>query len=63
LLYRICAVNPFTHAVESIRFALYGQFNGEAVVFVLITLGVLLGLAITGYNPARGMMSRKGGDG
>jgi ABC-2 type transport system permease protein len=63
LLYRICAVNPFTYAVESIRFALYGQFNGEAVLIVLITLGVLLGLAIYGYNPARGMMSRKGGGG
>ena len=61
LLYQICAVNPFTYAVESIRFALYGRFNGEAVLVVLITLGVLLGLAIYGYNPARGMMSRKGG--
>ncbi len=61
LLYRICAANPFTHAVEAIRFALYGQFNGAAVLFVLVTLAVLLGLAIYGYNPARGMMSRKGG--
>ncbi|MCH8999375.1 MAG: ABC transporter permease [Proteobacteria bacterium] len=61
LLYRISAANPFTHAVEAIRFALYGRFNGEAVLFVLITLGVLLGLAIYGYNPVRGMMSRKGG--
>ena len=61
LLYRVCAVNPFTHAVEAIRFALYGQFNGGAVLMVLLTLGVLLALAIYGYNPARGMMSRKGG--
>ena len=61
LLYRICAANPFTHAVEAIRFALYGQFNGAAVLFVLTTLAVLLGLAIYGYNPARGMMSREGG--
>ena len=63
LLYRICAANPFTHAVEAIRFALYGEFNGAAVLFVLATLAVLLGLAIYGYNPARGMMSRKGDGG
>jgi ABC-2 type transport system permease protein len=61
LLYRVCAVNPFTHAIEAIRFALYGQFNGAAVLLVLLTLGVLLAPAIYGYNPARGMMSRKGG--
>ncbi len=27
LLYDICQLNPFTHAVELIRFALYGQVN------------------------------------
>ena len=27
LLYEICRVNPFTHVVELIRFALYGQFE------------------------------------
>ena len=41
------------------RFALYGQFNGGAVHFVLVALTVLLGLAIYGYNPVRGMMVRK----
>ncbi len=61
LLYRICVVNPLTHAVELIRFALYGQFAGGAALYVLVTLAVLLALAIYGYNPARGMMSRKGG--
>ena len=39
------------------------EFDGEAVLFVLVTLGVPLGLAIHGYNPARGMMSREGGGG
>ena len=28
LLYEICRFNPFTHAVELIRFALYGQIDG-----------------------------------
>lgn len=63
LLYQICVINPFTHAVELIRFALYEEFNGVATLYVLVTLIVLLALAIYGYNPARGMMSRKGGAG
>ena len=63
LLYQVCALNPFSHAVELIRFALYGQFNAAAAIYTLATLGVLLALAIYGYNPARGMMSRKGGAG
>ncbi|QJQ96870.1 MULTISPECIES: ABC transporter permease [Halomonadaceae] len=62
-VYQIAALNPFTHAVEMIRFALYEQLNPEATLITLITAAVLLGLAIVGYNPARGMMARKGGGG
>lgn len=36
LLHDICAANPFTHAVELIRFALYGQANWLAAA---VTLG------------------------
>ncbi len=61
LLYRLCVFNPFTHAVELIRFSLYGQFNGEALGWTVLALVVFLSLAIYGYNPARGMMPRKGG--
>jgi ABC-2 type transport system permease protein len=57
---RIAELNPFTHAVEMIRFALYGQLNAEAAGIVAATTAVLLALAILGYNPARGMMARKG---
>jgi ABC-2 type transport system permease protein len=57
---RIAELNPFTHAVEMIRFALYGQLNAEAAGIVVATTAVLLALAILGYNPARGMMARKG---
>ncbi len=63
LLYMICAANPFTHAVETIRFALYGQVNLEMLFYTLITLLVFVGAAIYGYNPARGMLSRKAGAG
>ncbi len=35
LLYEICRVNPFTHAVELIRFALYGQIEPVSLAIVL----------------------------
>lgn len=63
LIYQIASLNPFTYSVEMIRFALYERFNTEATSIALVTAGVLLGLAILGYNPARGMMARKGGGG
>ena len=54
LLHDICAVNPFTHAVELIRFALYGQVNGLSLAVVAGCLVVFFGLAVRFYNPARG---------
>ncbi len=54
LLRDICAFNPFSHAIELLRFALYEQFNGTALVWVIVSLGIFLGASIWGYNPARG---------
>jgi ABC-2 type transport system permease protein len=60
LLHNICAANPFTHAVELIRFALYVEVNPMALLWTaLATLG-FMALAVWGYDPARGMMTRKG---
>ncbi|MCC2664004.1 MAG: type transporter [Geminicoccaceae bacterium] len=59
LLWQICEANPFTHAVELIRFALHGQF---ALTPFLVTLGcalLFLGVAILGYDPARGFMQAR----
>lgn len=61
VLYRLAEYNPFSQAVELIRFALYGQFNRFALIYTIVALGVFLSLAILGYNPSRGMMTRKGG--
>lgn len=61
LVHQLATLNPFTHAVEMIRFALYAQLNLEATLITLGTMLVLLGLAIVGYNPARGMLARKPG--
>jgi ABC-2 type transport system permease protein len=54
-LFRISQANPFTHAVELVRFALYGKFNGLALGVVAACLVLFLVLAIWGYKPSRGM--------
>lgn len=59
LLYRICAINPFTHAVEAIRFALHGQANFASLGWTMLALGLFLGLALLGYDPARGLTRRR----
>jgi ABC-2 type transport system permease protein len=56
-------VNPFTYAVELIRFALYGRVNIEALVVTALALVLFLGLALYGYSPAKGIMRRKAGPG
>lgn len=61
LLYTLASYNPFSQAVELIRFALYGQFNLYACIYTSVALIVFLIIAIIGYNPSRGMMQRKGG--
>src|SRR5689334_6458023 len=53
-LYQIASINPFTHAVELIRFALYGAFDPGAAAAVLAFLALFLGAAIIAYDPARG---------
>lgn len=63
LLYQISAFNPFTQAVELIRFALYQRVNAEAALYTLLALAIFLGLAIYAYDPAKGIISRRGGPG
>lgn len=59
-LWWVAQANPFTHAVELIRFAAYGQFNAVALLVVL-GVGILsFLLAVFGYDPQRGQMMRKG---
>jgi ABC-2 type transport system permease protein len=63
LLYQICALNPFTYAVELVRFALYGQLNGLALAVVAGCAAAFLVAAILAYDPARGLVGRRGGPG
>ena len=59
LLHDICAANPFTHAVELIRFALYLQFNPLALAVTVGSLAAFGAAALWGYDPARGLTSRR----
>lgn len=63
LLYYICQANPFTHAVELIRFALHGQVNWTALAIVLGVSAAFLAAAIIAYDPTRGFIARRGGAG
>jgi ABC-2 type transport system permease protein len=53
-VFRVAQFNPFTHAVEWMRFALYGKDPGIAPLVVLGTLAVCFALACRGYDPQRG---------
>ncbi|MDT7837170.1 ABC transporter permease [Aquabacterium sp. OR-4] len=53
-VYQIARFNPFTHAVEWLRFALYGKDPGLSPWIVLGTLALCFLLAAWGYDPQRG---------
>lgn len=57
-IYLISAANPFTHAVELIRFALYGSMNWSAAAVVTLTTAVLFAAAAHAFDPARGIQAR-----
>ncbi len=48
-------------AAWTIQFEQYGRLNAETAALAVVEFGALLGLVIYAYNPARGMMCRKGG--
>ncbi|HCB43109.1 MAG TPA: multidrug ABC transporter permease [Pseudomonas sp.] len=52
-LYWLCALNPFTHAVELVRFALYQQFNLTALLVCLGLWLVFSLAAVLTFNPQR----------
>ncbi len=54
-----CALNPFTQAVEMIRFALYAQANLPALGWTLLATVIFGAAALWGYDPVRGQMKAK----
>lgn len=62
-VWRVAQVNPFTHAIEWLRFAWYGKDPGWAPLVVLGTLVLAFALACWGYDPQRGFgqLAKRGG--
>jgi ABC-2 type transport system permease protein len=58
VLYWVSAANPFTQAVELIRFSLYLSFNAAAAGWTLLALVVFTAAAILAYDPRRGIIHR-----
>jgi ABC-2 type transport system permease protein len=59
VIYLISAVNPFTHAVEFIRFSLYLQVNAAAAGWSLLALVAFTAAAVVAYDPRRGLTHRQ----
>ena len=53
LLATLCRFNPFTHAVELIRFSLYLTWNPVSLLVVVLATLVFFAAALWGYEPAR----------
>jgi ABC-2 type transport system permease protein len=60
VLYEICQLNPFTHAVELIRFALYAQINWVSLAVVAGCTALFMVGAVIAYDPSRGLLARRG---
>ena len=61
VVYFICRLNPFTYAVELIRFALYMEIDWTSLAVVVVMTIVFTTGAIIAYDPARGLIARRGG--
>lgn len=53
VLGEVAWLNPFSHAVELIRFALYGQLEPTALVITTLTAVVAMALAVWRYDSGR----------
>jgi len=58
LVYQVAQYNPFSHAVELVRFALYGQFNWLSLGVVSGAFILFFSLAVWGYDPQKGLVGR-----
>lgn len=62
LIYQIASLNPFTHAVEALRHALYGELAAGPLLVVLASTVLFFLVAAAGYDPQRGLIrSARGG--
>ena len=59
-LHQAARFNPFSHAVELVRFAMYGQFQATSFLVVVVCLSMFFAIAVIGYDPQRGMLRKTG---
>ncbi len=59
LIYTLCTLNPFTYAVELIRFTLYLEPNPLALGVVAACFVAFFALAVFGYDPKKGSIRRR----
>lgn len=55
-IYQVSSFNPFTHAVEALRYALYGKIAPLSLAVVMISSLVFYMVAAAGYDPQRGLV-------
>ena len=57
-LYWLCALNPFSHAVELVRFALYQRLSLSALLVCLGLTALFAVLAVVTFNPQHAALRR-----
>ena len=57
-IFWLSEINPFTHAIELIRFSAYGQMDWISLAVVVGCTIVAFALAAHGYNPQAGAIGR-----
>lgn len=58
-IFWVSQLNPFTHAVELVRYAAYGKFNGLALAVVSVVALLSFLAAAIAYDPQRGLIRRR----
>jgi hypothetical protein len=61
IVHGLARFNPFTHAVEAMRFALHGQVLAASLGVVAACTVAFFALALWGYDPQRGAARRPQG--
>ena len=59
-IYWIAKINPFTHAIEALRYAFYGQVSALPLAVVVLATVVFYLIAAAGYDPQRGLVKSSG---
>jgi len=55
-IHALTRFNPFTHAIEALRFGMYGQIEPIALAVVATSTIVFYAIAVVGYDPQRGLI-------